>query len=158
MIGLDDAAVDGHPTMAETQIGMVVGTVSYMSPEQALGQKVDHRTDLFSLGVVMYEALTGRLPFLGDTLAAVVDQVVRREPPALARLNYDVPVRLQDIVRKLLAKSVSDRYQTARDLLIDVKTLQKDLEIDTQTSSAEQAASMLAPAVPTTRTVAGRGP
>ena len=154
MIGLDDAAVDGQPTMAETQMGMVVGTVSYMSPEQALGQKVDHRTDLFSLGVVMYEALTGRLPFLGDTLAAVVDQVVRREPPALARLNYDVPVRLQDIVRKLLAKSVSDRYQTARDLLIDVKTLQKDLEIDTQTSSPEQAAPMLAPAVPTTRTVA----
>ena len=151
-VGLDDAAVDNQPTLAETQMGMVVGTVSYMSPEQALGQKVDHRTDLFSMGVVMYEALTGRLPFLGDTLAAVVDQVVRREPPALARLNYDVPVRLQDIVRKLLAKSVSHRYQTARDLLIDVKTLQKDLEIDTQTSSAEQAAP--APAAPRTRTVA----
>ncbi len=153
-VDLDGAALDNQPTIAETQMGMVVGTVSYMSPEQALGQKVDHRTDLFSLGVVMYEALTGRLPFLGDTLAAVVDQVVRREPPALARLNYDVPVRLQDIVRKLLAKSVSDRYQTARDLLIDVKTLQKDLDFDTQISSAERAAPTPAPAAPTTRTVA----
>ena len=153
-ISLDDAAADDQPTMAETQMGMVVGTVSYMSPEQALGKRVDHRTDLFSLGVVMYETLTGRLPFIGDTLAAVVDQVVRHEPPALARLNYDVPVRLQDIIRKLLAKSVSQRYQSARDLLIDVKTLQKDLELDTQTGSTEHATPTGTQAVPTTRTVA----
>ena len=153
-IGLDDAAADDQPTMTETQMGMVVGTVSYMSPEQALGKRVDHRTDLFSLGVVMYETLTGRLPFIGDTLAAVVDQVVRHEPPALARLNYDVPVRLQDIIRKLLAKSVSQRYQSARDLLIDVKTLQKDLELDTQTGSTEHATPTGTQAAPTTRTVA----
>ena len=103
-----------EPTLAETQLGTVVGTVSYMSPEQALGQEVDHRSDLFSLGVVMYEGLTGRLPFVGKTLAAVVDQILRQEPPALARLNYDVPARLQDIVRKLLAKTTSNRYQSAK--------------------------------------------
>ena len=153
-LSLDDATVDNQPTMAETQMGMVVGTVSYMSPEQALGKNVDHRTDLFSLGVVMYEALTGQLPFVGDTLAATVDQVVRHEPPALARLNYDVPVRLQDIVRKLLAKSVSERYQTARDLLIDVKTLQKDLERDTKAGSSAQTTPAPTPAAPTTMTVA----
>ena len=153
-IGLDNPAVDDQPTMAETQMGMVVGTVAYMSPEQALGKKVDHRTDLFSLGVVIYEALTGRLPFIGDTLAAVVDQLVRHEPPALARLNYDVPVRLQDIVRKLLAKSVLERYQTARDLLIDIKTLQKDVELDAQMGSAEPATPTRVPATSATRTVA----
>lgn len=98
---------DGALTMAETQAGAVVGTVSYMSPEQALGQPVDHRSDLFSLGVVMYETLTGRLPFVGDTFTAVIDQIVRHEPPALARLNYDVPPRLQDIVRKLLSKAAA---------------------------------------------------
>ena len=117
-----------EPTLAETQLGTVVGTVSYMSPEQALGKKVDHRSDLFSLGVVMYEGLTGRLPFVGKTLAAVVDQIIRQEPPALARLNYDVPVRLQDIVRKLLSKTTSSRYQSAKELLIDLTTLRRDLE------------------------------
>jgi serine/threonine protein kinase/tetratricopeptide (TPR) repeat protein len=119
-----------EPTLAETQIGTVVGTVSYMSPEQALGKKVDHRSDLFSLGVVMYEGLTGRLPFVGKTLAAVVDQIIRQEPPALARLNYDVPVRLQDIVRKLLSKTTSSRYQGAKELLIDLTTLRRDLELE----------------------------
>ena len=116
-------------------LGMVVGTIAYMSPEQALGKAVDHRSDLFSLGVVLYEALTARLPFSGDTLAAVVDQIVRQEPPALARLNYDVPVRLQDIVRKLLAKTPSARYQSARDLLIDVRTLRADLELEHPSAS-----------------------
>ena len=147
-------ALGEQQTMAETQLGMVVGTVSYMSPEQALGKKVDHRSDLFSLGVVMYESLTGRLPFVGDTFAAVVDQILRQEPPALARLNYDAPARLQDIVRKLLTKSATARYQNARDLLIDIKTLQKDLELETQLGSTDLSSVTRAPAVPTKRTVA----
>ena len=129
-------------TMAETQLGTVVGTVSYMSPEQALGKQVDHRSDLFSFGVVLYEALTSRLPFEGETLAAVVDQILRHEPPALARLNYDVPARLQDIVRKLLAKAPSSRYQSARDLLIDVKSLRKDLERESQVDADLRSSSV----------------
>ena len=128
--------------MAETQLGTVVGTVSYMSPEQALGKRVDHRSDLFSFGVVLYEALTSRLPFEGETLAAVVDQILRHEPPALARLNYDVPARLQDIVRKLLAKAPSSRYQSARDLLIDVKALRKDLERESQVDAGLRLSSV----------------
>ena len=137
-----------QPTMAATQLGMVVGTVAYMSPEQAMGKAVDHRSDLFSLGVVLYEALTARLPFSGDTLAAVVDQIVRQEPPALARLNYDIPTRLEDIVRRLLAKMPSARYQSARELLVDIKTLRADLELDSPSvsshalSSATRAASV----------------
>ncbi len=125
-----------QPTMAATQLGMVVGTVAYMSPEQAMGKAVDHRSDLFSLGVVLYEALTARLPFSGDTLAAVVDQIVRQEPPALARLNYDIPTRLEDIVRRLLAKMPSARYQSARELLVDIKTLRADLELDSPSVSS----------------------
>ena len=137
-----------QPTMAATQLGMVVGTVAYMSPEQAMGKAVDNRSDLFSLGVVLYEALTARLPFSGDTLAAVVDQIVRQEPPALARLNYDIPTRLEDIVRRLLAKMPSARYQSARELLVDIKTLRADLELDSPSvsshalSSATRAASV----------------
>ncbi len=124
-----------QPTMAETQVGMVVGTVAYMSPEQAMGKAVDHRSDLFSLGVVLYEALTARLPFSGKTLAAVVDQIVRQEPPALARLNYDIPTRVEDIVRRLLAKTPSARYQSARELLVDLNTLRADLELDSPSAS-----------------------
>ena len=122
-----------------------------MSPEQALGKRVDHRSDLFSFGVVLYEALTSRLPFEGETLAAVVDQILRHEPPALARLNYDVPARLQDIVRKLLAKAPSSRYQSARDLLIDVKALRRDLEREGQVDADLRLSSvdrMLADASP----------
>ena len=130
-----------QPTMAATQLGMVVGTVAYMSPEQAMGKAVDHRSDLFSLGVVLYEALTARLPFSGDTLAAVVDQIVRQEPPALARLNYDIPTRLEDIVRRLLAKMPSARYQSARELLVDIKTLRADLELDSPSASSHALSS-----------------
>ena len=130
-----------QPTMAATQLGMVVGTVAYMSPEQAMGKAVDHRSDLFSLGVVLYEALTARLPFSGDTLAAVVDQIVRQEPPALATLNYDIPTRLEDIVRRLLAKMPSARYQSARKLLVDIKTLRADLELDSPSASSHALSS-----------------
>jgi len=87
-------------TMAQTRLGVIVGTVSYMSPEQALGRAVDTRSDLFSLGIVVYESLAGRLPFEGDTTTAFVDSLVHADPPPLARLNYDVPPRLEDAVRK----------------------------------------------------------
>ena len=129
---------DDGLTMAQTQAGAVVGTVSYMSPEQALGKPVDHRSDLFSLGVVMYETLTGRLPFVGDTFTAVIDQIVRHEPPALARLNYDVPPRLQDIVRKLLSKAAAARYQSAKELLVDVKALRQEIELASQVGTVSE--------------------
>ena len=78
-------------TMAQTSLGLVLGTVAYMSPEQALGRPVDTRSDLFSLGIVVYESLAGRLPFEGDTATAIIDTLVHADPPSLSRLNYDVP-------------------------------------------------------------------
>ncbi len=113
----------------ETAIGVVVGTVSYMSPEQALGHSIDHRSDIFSLGVVIYEMLAGLLPFAGDSSTEVINQIVHQEPPALARFNYSVPQEMERIVRKTLEKDARYRYQTTRELYIDLRNLRRDLEI-----------------------------
>ena len=109
-----------------TTAGLVLGTVPYMSPEQALGNVVDHRTDLFSLGVVIYEMLTGRLPFEGGNTTQLIDKIVHQEPVAIARLNYNVPVELERIVRKCLDKDCRGRYQSAAELLIDLRILRRD--------------------------------
>ena len=112
----------------QTQEGHVLGTPRYMSPEQAVGKAVDHRSDLFSLGSVIYYLLTGRPPFAGANLGEVLDNVVHKQPDAIARFNYDVPPELERITLKLLAKPVDRRYQSARDLLVDLKNLLRDLD------------------------------
>src|SRR3989441_4950904 len=101
-------------TQLKTAEGLVIGTVMYMSPEQALGQVVDHRSDIFSLGAVLYEAATGRLPFTGSTKTDVIDHIAHAQPEAISRFNYDVPTELERIVRKCLEKDKSRRYQSAR--------------------------------------------
>jgi serine/threonine protein kinase len=113
--------------VALTQHGQVLGTPLYMSPEQAVGKPLDHRSDLFSLGSVIYHLLTGRPPFAGGNLGEVLDNVVRRQPDAIARFNYEVPPELERITLKLLAKQVDRRYQSARDLLVDLKNLSREL-------------------------------
>lgn len=121
------AALDSRiETEARTQAGFVVGTMPYMSPEQALGKEVDHRTDLFSLGVVLYELAVGRLPFVGDTATQTIDQICHATPDALSRSRKDVPAELERIVRKCLEKERDSRYATARDLLVDLRNLQRD--------------------------------
>ena len=112
----------------ETEPGKVMGTVAYMSPEQARGLKVDGRTDIFSLGVVLYEMVAGRQPFVGATSMDVVSAILNHEPELLAQYAPDTPRELERIVSKALRKNTEERYQTVRDLLIDLRDLKRELE------------------------------
>jgi two-component system LytT family response regulator len=116
----------GDETQLMTGAGVVLGTVAYMSPEQALGRDLDHRTDLFSLGVVLYEMAAARLPFSGATASETMARILNSQPEALARFNYDLPEGLEHVVRKCLEKDRERRYQTAREVLVDLKNIQRD--------------------------------
>ncbi len=111
-----------------TDPGVVLGTVQYMSPEQARGLEVDARTDIFSFGVVLYEMLAGCGPFQGETKADVLASILGKEPPPLARYSRETPEMLEWIVTKALRKSRAERYQTARELLTDLRSLKQRLD------------------------------
>ena len=123
-----DAPTSEMAMMKQTAPGIVMGTLQYMSPEQALGKEVDHRTDIFSLGVVMYEMVTGGLPFSGDTATETMGRITHAQPQTISGLNHDVPGELERIIRKCLEKDRERRYQTARELLIDLKNLKRDTD------------------------------
>ncbi len=123
---LQPTRLDNQETRQLTQAGLLLGTVQYMSPEQALGRDVDHRSDLFSLGVVLYEALTGRLPFAGATPSETIARIMHSPPDAIARFNYEVPPELDRVIRKCMEKERERRYQSARELLVDLKNLERD--------------------------------
>jgi serine/threonine protein kinase/tetratricopeptide (TPR) repeat protein len=116
-----------------TEPGAVLGTVGYMSPEQSAGSApVDHRTDIWSLGVVLYEMIAGRVPFGGKDKYRQIIAIQETEPPPLSRYAEGVPDRLEEIVAKALAKDPNQRYQTAKDLLIDLRNLSRKLDVDAE--------------------------
>ncbi len=116
------------PPLAQTESGQLFGTVKYMSPEQALGQPVDHRTDLWSTGAVLYELVTGKAPFSGATHAATFDEILNQQPTPPTELNSDWPAELDSIINRSLEKDAELRYQTAADLRADLRRLQRELE------------------------------
>jgi serine/threonine protein kinase/tetratricopeptide (TPR) repeat protein len=122
------------PTRAlvNTGAGTVMGTATYMSPEQAKGVAIDARTDLWSLGAMLYEMTTGHVPFKGETPTETISLILQKEPPPMARYADDIPEELERIVEKALTKDVDERYQTAKDLLIDLKHLKRKIEVDAE--------------------------
>jgi eukaryotic-like serine/threonine-protein kinase len=126
-----EQAVDAEAAtkvLVQTEPGVVMGTAAYMSPEQARGKDLDARTDIFSLGGVIYEMLSGRAPFAGETAADIVGALIHKEPQPLSTLVSNTPAELQHIVSKALRKDRDERYQTVKSLLVDLKTLKQELD------------------------------
>ena len=124
--------------MLNTSPGVVMGTVHYMSPEQARGLPVDARTDIWSLGVVSIEMVSGSHPFTGATPTDVIISIAERQPEPLTKRVAEAPVRLEEIVRKSLAKERQQRYQTADDLLRDLKSLSRELEFQSELGQVKE--------------------
>ncbi len=132
---------------AQTETGVVMGTVGYMSPEQARGLSVDERTDIWSLGVVLYEMLARRTPFAGDTRLDTLVAILEREPPPLLQFTDDTPAplrRLQSIVEKALRKERHERYQTATEMLADLRSVKPELDLAGMLEAQPASASLRA--------------
>jgi serine/threonine protein kinase len=119
----------------QTAVGSVIGSAAHMSPEQIVGRAVDSRSDLFSLGVAMYEMATGRLPFTGGTRAELIDRILHAPPESITIMNHGIPFELERITLRCLEKSLERRYQSARDLLTDLRELKR--QIDTGIAAAK---------------------
>jgi serine/threonine protein kinase/Tfp pilus assembly protein PilF len=148
-------AQDGFVTQPQVTIaGMVVGTISYMAPEQALGRAVDNRADLFSLGVVLYELATGRTPFAGTVATEIVDRILHETPAVPSTLNATVPKAFDGIVMRALEKSPTFRYQSARDMRQDLRELSSSLEESSRVSASRALSGVSQPGSAIDRSVA----
>jgi eukaryotic-like serine/threonine-protein kinase len=135
------AAGQEATTLVKTDEGVIMGTARYMSPEQARGLAVDARTDIWSLGVTIYEMVTGRQPFEGATASDVIAAILEKEPPALARYAPEAPAELPWIVTKALTKEREERYQTAKEMLADLKRLKRRLELEAESERSRATGS-----------------
>ena len=133
ILGLKDSTLKGN----QTAEGVILGTINYMSPEQAKGKRVDMRTDIFSLGVVIYEMIAGQTPFAGDSMSETFANLLNAEPQPLSHFAANIPSELQRIVSKMLRKNKDERYQTMKGLSMDLKSLQKRLEFEYETKHSE---------------------
>src|SRR6202008_2315597 len=124
-----------------TSPGSAIGTVAYMSPEQARGEELDARSDLFSLGVVLYEMATGTVPFSGATTAVIYDGILHSTPAPAKELNPSLPLALDNILGKALEKDADLRYQTAAELRADLKRMQRDLDSSRRPAAEKTEAS-----------------
>ena len=141
-----DATVSNVRTEAGTGEGRILGTVAYMSPEQAEGRAVDHRTDIFSMGVMLYEMVTGERPFKGDTSISVISSIVKDTPASVTSLKPSVPRELAQIIKRMLAKDPERRYQSAKDIRNELEDLRQELQ------SGEVVAAPVSAPAPATRT------
>jgi TolB-like protein len=139
-----DSAADAATVLA-TKPGTALGTAAYMSPEQALGDTVDHRTDIFSLGIVLFEMLTGTLPFAGKTATALALQIVQAPAPALSSVNASLPRELDAIVAKALAKQRDRRYESAAGLAADLRSVAATLDVRSAISEPASAPAVVLP-------------
>jgi serine/threonine protein kinase len=125
---LADFGVARIETSTMTQAGTTVGTLSYMSPEQIQGLQVDGRSDIFALGVIIYELLAGKKPFFGDNISTIVYKIVHEEPPRITEINQDLPRGFELVIKKALAKNPEDRYRTCGELVADLENSGRILE------------------------------
>jgi eukaryotic-like serine/threonine-protein kinase len=127
----------------QTRLGLVLGTAHYMSPEQARGQKVDARSDIWSLGAVLYEMVGGSPPFRGETPSDCIASILTTEPPPLSGVLPDVPLKLESILQKTLRKNSDERYQTIKEMLADLHILKRELEADSSLSQTKAGAGSI---------------